>query len=202
MSHYSHYPDYDVLSLINEWDDHTKEIVLKRLGPFPEPQFLEEKEVKMLRLIAKHLCYENRDDIIDWIIYFLDQRLKSNIGEHQRKSSLPQEKILIREGLKATDEATAQKYGKNFISAEIKEQFEILSSMQQGKAPMIPRWDSILQKELFDKLLDIMISAYYSHPTIWSEIGYGGPAYPRGYYRIELGWTDPWEPRRPGADKK
>jgi len=28
---------------------------------------------------------------------------------------------------------------------------------------------------------------------VWSEMGYGGPAYPRGYYRIEAGVTDPWE---------
>ncbi|QGG48091.1 gluconate 2-dehydrogenase subunit 3 family protein [Heliorestis convoluta] len=202
MAHYSHYPNYDVLSLINEWDDHTKEIVLKRLGPFPEPQLLEEKEVKMLRLIAKHLCYDNRDDIIDWILYYVDQRLKSNIGENQRKSTTPEEKVLIREGVKAIDKATQTKYGKTFISAEISEQFEILAALQLGSAPLIPEWATIPQQDLFDKLLDMMIGAYYSHPTVWSEIGYGGPAYPRGYYRIELGWTDPWEPRRPGAAKK
>ncbi len=32
----SHYPNYDVMVIVDEWDSHTKEIVKKRLGPFPE----------------------------------------------------------------------------------------------------------------------------------------------------------------------
>ncbi len=35
--------------------------------------------------------------------------------------------------------------------------------------------------------------AYYSHLVAWSEIGYGGPAYPRGYVRTQMGQLDPWE---------
>ena len=34
---------------------------------------------------------------------------------------------------------------------------------------------------------------YYSHPTAWSEMGFGGPASPRGYVRMELDRRDPWE---------
>lgn len=33
----------------------------------------------------------------------------------------------------------------------------------------------------------------YPHPRVWSEIGYAGPAYPRGYVRTQLGQLDPWE---------
>ena len=29
------YPNYDVLALQDEWDEHTRQIVKKRLGPFP-----------------------------------------------------------------------------------------------------------------------------------------------------------------------
>lgn len=28
------------------------------------------------------------------------------------------------------------------------------------------------------------LSAFYSHPWAWNEIGFGGPAYPRGYMRL------------------
>jgi hypothetical protein len=37
------------------------------------------------------------------------------------------------------------------------------------------------------------VSAYYSHPWAWDEIGFGGPAYPRGYMRLENGLPEPWE---------
>jgi hypothetical protein len=35
--------------------------------------------------------------------------------------------------------------------------------------------------------------AYYAHPVAWSEIGFGGPASPRGYVRMGLDRRDPWE---------
>jgi len=47
--------------------------------------------------------------------------------------------------------------------------------------------------DFFKQLLHDTVSAYYSHPLVWSDIGYGGPAYPRGYVRVEKGLTDPWE---------
>ncbi len=189
----SYYPDYNVLDSINEWDEHTKEVVLKRLGPFPEKRFLQEQEVRKLRLIIKHMVYDERDDIFDWILSYMDQRLHSEIGEFQRKPGTPPEKVLIREGLKALDSLSFKLYQKSFEEAAVEEQFAMLASLQLGKAAQIPEWSKIPQKDLFNKLLDMIISTYYSHPTIWSEMGYGGPAYPRGYYRIELGWTDPWE---------
>ena len=35
--------------------------------------------------------------------------------------------------------------------------------------------------------------AYYAHPTAWNEIGFGGPASPRGYVRMGFDRRDPWE---------
>jgi hypothetical protein len=35
--------------------------------------------------------------------------------------------------------------------------------------------------------------AYYAHPVAWNEIGFGGPASPRGYVRMGLDRRDPWE---------
>src|SRR5918912_1271190 len=39
-------------------------------------------------------------------------------------------------------------------------------------------------------------AAFYSHPWAWNEIGFGGPAYPRGYAAFgspHLGETEDWE---------
>ena len=38
-----------------------------------------------------------------------------------------------------------------------------------------------------------IVRAYYAHPTAWSEIGWGGPASPRGYVRMGFDERDPWE---------
>ena len=34
------------------------------------------------------------------------------------------------------------------------------------------------------RLLPDVVFAYYAHPTAWNEIGFGGPASPRGYVRM------------------
>ena len=42
-------------------------------------------------------------------------------------------------------------------------------------------------------LLKQTVGIYYSHPAAWSEIGFGGPASPRGYVRLGFNERDPWE---------
>ena len=43
------------------------------------------------------------------------------------------------------------------------------------------------------RLAKDIVFAYYAHPTAWSEIGWGGPASPRGYVRMDYDERDPWE---------
>ena len=38
-----------------------------------------------------------------------------------------------------------------------------------------------------------VLGAFYSHPWAWNEIGFGGPAYPRGYMRLGVGQKEAWE---------
>ena len=43
-------------------------------------------------------------------------------------------------------------------------------------------------------------TAFYSHPWAWNEIGFGGPAYPRGYKNLGIDRREPYEvARRPPA---
>ena len=45
-------------------------------------------------------------------------------------------------------------------------------------------------------------TAFYAHPFAWSEIGFPGPAYPRGYKNAGVGKLEPFEVRdaRPAED--
>ncbi|HZC53738.1 MAG TPA: hypothetical protein VE441_14735, partial [Mycobacterium sp.] len=36
-------------------------------------------------------------------------------------------------------------------------------------------------------------TAFYSHPWSWNEIGFGGPAYPRGYLNLGIDRREHWE---------
>ncbi|NMB00036.1 MAG: gluconate 2-dehydrogenase subunit 3 family protein [Firmicutes bacterium] len=195
MKNAGFYPDYDVLALQDEWDVHTRMIVNKRLGPF-QFKLLSEWEQQMIKAVAGHLVYEERDEILTWIAAHLDSELGKPQGEAQRKPNVPPQKTLILEGLQALELWAKGKFLKAFLNLNIRQQYELINALQHGELEPNADWDQTKQKELFQKLLGLMVEAYYSHPWVWSEIGYGGPAYPRGYVRVELGLTDPWEPRR------
>lgn len=65
--------------------------------------------------------------------------------------------------------------------------------MQKGELSD-PAWDGLGAKNFFAKrLLSDIPGLYYSHPIAWSEMGFGGPASPRGYVRMGLDRRDPWE---------
>ncbi|ACV62756.1 conserved hypothetical protein [Desulfofarcimen acetoxidans DSM 771] len=195
MQERTRYINYNVLKEKEHWDDHTREIVLKRLGPFIEYKFLSEHETKMILAIAEHIVYDERKEILLYVVHNLDNTLASPIGENQRKVGIPEHKILVRQGLKAVDKFAQKQYGVSFLEINKQQQLSVLTALSKGEA-MQMEWQSIPQKELFKKLATEIVSAYYSHPTVWSEIGYGGPAYPRGYVRVETGLTDPWEAKR------
>jgi hypothetical protein len=38
-----------------------------------------------------------------------------------------------------------------------------------------------------------LLTVFYAHPWSWNEIGFGGPAYPRGYARLGVGLSEEWE---------
>ena len=48
-------------------------------------------------------------------------------------------------------------------------------------------------KRFWAMLVSDCCAVYYAHPYAWDEIGFGGPAYPRGYIRLESGEAEPWE---------
>ncbi|WP_230686063.1 gluconate 2-dehydrogenase subunit 3 family protein, partial [Burkholderia gladioli] len=71
----------------------------------------------------------------------------------------------------------------------------LLRGLQAGEAPPAGvDWQGLEPKLFFAKrVLQDLAAAYYSHPSAWSEIGFGGPASPRGYVRMDFNRRDPWE---------
>ena len=57
-------------------------------------------------------------------------------------------------------------------------------------------WDTMNVARAFSVVMRYVAQAFYSHPWAWNEIGFGGPAYPRGYSAFgspHLGEREPWE---------
>jgi hypothetical protein len=54
-------------------------------------------------------------------------------------------------------------------------------------------WHGMPASRVFSLWLRYACSAFYSHPWAFNEIGYGGPAYPRGYKNLGLDRRENWE---------
>ena len=90
------YPGFNVLTEAKAWDPHTRKIILERLGPFAELKFFQPQEAAAFKTVAGHLAYDQRDEILKYIVSYADQRLASTIGENQRKPGIPREADLVR----------------------------------------------------------------------------------------------------------
>lgn len=192
----SHYPDFNILDQQAEWDPHTQEIVLKRLENPGQPKFFSLEERDTMISLSASLLDEERVDILEYIVSWYDAKLLSSLGEGERGENIPPEGELIHSGLRALETAAQVIYGKGVVNLPHEVREALLRQLQQGSVTADMKWSTKVQQALFKKLLVSVTKAYYSHPTVWSEIGYGGPAYPRGYVRSELGLTDPWEAKR------
>jgi hypothetical protein len=105
--------------------------------------------------------------------------------------------------LLAMDVEAQSRSGCRFHELQVSQQDALLRSMQEGQA-RDPAWGGMPSEVFFTKrLLHDVVSAYYAHPAAWNEIGFGGPAGPRGYVRLNYDRRDPWEASeaRPGREQ-
>ena len=54
-------------------------------------------------------------------------------------------------------------------------------------------WQRMPMHRYWGLVVQDCVEMYYAHPWAWDEIGFGGPAYPRAYMRLERGEPEPWE---------
>ncbi len=191
----TYYPDFDVMEAQEAWDPHTRDIVTRRLEAGKSLTALTPGEAALLESLLRHLLYEERADILGFVVSHFDKKVAERFGEGQRKAGVPEEDQLIRQGLIGLDDVAKHRHGQPWMELSVEEQVALVRELQSGSLEPVGMMAGLPQKELFDKVLSLALEAYASHPQVWSEMGYGGPAYPRGYYRIEQGLRDPWEPQ-------
>ena len=154
--------------------------------------------------IADALCRRilpqtNEEDAVS-LVALLDAKLLADHGDGFREASMPYMREAWRRGLAAIDgEAKARHDGRGFAVLADRERDALLRSMQSGEVNG-DRWSGLDAKAFFDRRILVDVPAlFYSHPKSWNEIGFGGPASPRGYVRLDGDRLDPWEGGRSRA---
>ena len=186
------YPDYDVLAEAKHWDEVTRNVVLDRVQNVPPIRFFDEREAATLAAFCNIVTAQDSEPRIP-VLNYIDEKLFDGKRDGWQYYDLPDDDEVwhgVARGL--DDEAQAFE---SFAAAPNDVQADIVGRF--AKADLHGGvWGTLNTARAFSVVMRYVVQAFYSHPWAWNEIGFGGPAYPRGYAAFgspELGEREHWE---------
>lgn len=190
------YPGYDVLAKRDtpSWNELTRQVVARRLDEVPNRRFFEHHEWQTMEAICDRLLPQpERVEQPIPLVPFIDEKLHLGRGEGYRFEGLPPIREAYRRALRGFDQDGAARFGQRFVELSPAQRDTVIRAVEQGE-PQGEAWRGMAVKTFFRSvLLSEVVAVYYAHPAAWSEIGFGGPASPRGYVRLSSNRIDPWE---------
>ena len=193
-----YYPGFQTLSQKSFWDEATRKIVLARVEQVRPIRFFSPEEARLMAAVCDRILpQDDRDELHKIpIINSIDDRLYKNRLDGYRFESMPPDQEAHRLGLRAITEIAQHMFGSPFLELSALEQESVLETLHDGDPPAGQSiWQRMPVSRYWLLLVSDVVGAYYAHPYAWDEIGFGGPAYPRGYMRLENGEPEPWEVR-------
>jgi hypothetical protein len=191
-----YYPGYHTLSQQAFWDEATRREVLNRVNNVPPIRFFAPDEERVMRAVVDRIIPQ--DDRVAAtripILPAIDKRLYDNVMDGYRFEGMPPDQEVFRLGIKGIQAIARKLFDKSFEELQPGDQDQVLVTLHDGN-PVAGHeyWDQMTVTHFWQMLVQDCIEGYYAHPYAWDEIGFGGPAYPRGYMRLEHGVPEPWE---------
>jgi hypothetical protein len=192
-----YYPGFSTLDQQAYWDAATRSKVLDRVYNVPPIRFFTLDEARLLETIADHLIPQ--DDRFPAtripIVPRIDERLHMGQIPGYQFSEMPPDGEAYRLGFQAIRNIAEKSYGRDFHTLSWHEQDLLLKSIHDAKPQEGAEeiWKKMPVHRFWALIMQDCLKAYYAHPWSWDEIGFGGPAYPRAYVRLEHGEPEPWE---------
>lgn len=202
------YPGYDVLAKRDtpSWNEQTRAVIEERLAINPEThRFFSDEEWPTLKAVCARIVPQpgDRSQPVP-VAAMVDEKIHKGHGDGFRNAKLPRMDEAWRRGLKALDAEAKDAHGAGFHELPPDKQDQLLRLIEQGKATS-DAWGEMPSSLFFkERILTDVVKSYYAHPTAWNEIGWGGPASPRGYVRVDVDRHDPWEAAeaKPGREEE
>jgi hypothetical protein len=182
------FPGYNVMRQQRAWDEVTTSVVTARLGPPSPPRFFTVEEEPTARALLDRLLAQDEDPRVP-VFEVIDVRLAERSGDGFRYEDLPDDPQAWRQSIAALNDSALSDFGRPFAQLAHRQQRGIVEEVRLSKE----KWHGLPASRLFSLWMRYACSAFYAHPWAWNEIGFGGPAYPRGYKYLALGAREPWE---------
>jgi hypothetical protein len=193
------YPDFDVLEQAGHWDAVTRQMVVGRIESVPELRFFGPREAATLSVLCDVLTAQDAEPRIP-LINFVDEKYDKAELDGFQFADMPDDRDAWRLVARGLDESARERAEvETFAAAPAEVREAIVADFAQGELTG-GAWEQLDVKKAFGLVMRVTLACFYSHPWAWNEIGFGGPAYPRGYSRfgspeIAPAEREPWEGR-------
>jgi hypothetical protein len=192
------FPGFDVLGQARHWDQVTADVVTARIAVPATLKFFTGPEAPGARALLNLLTGQDGEQAVP-VLEMVDSRLAAGETDGWRYADMPEDGQAWRDTLAYLDADAGQRCGTSFAEAPEADQAALVQAVQDMKSAA---WHGLPAANVWSLWTRYACTAFYAHPSAWAEIGFPGPAYPRGYKNAGVGKLEPFEVRdaRPAAD--
>lgn len=197
------YPGYDVRSKRDtpSWNDKTREVIAARLAVSSRPRFFSADEWRTLAALCDRVMPQPEGRARVPLEAYVDRELSARKTKGYRLANMPQPTEAWRQGLAALNEVALRERGHAFALLTQSDQDGILRQLAKGSLEAAALKGMPAESFWTSHVIHDVLGAYYAHPDAWNEMGWAGPASPRGYVRLDLNRRDAWEPEEAAPEK-
>lgn len=184
------YPGFDVLAQVDAWDDVTAGAVLARLSHPTGLSFFTPAEVAVAAPLLDLLLAQDGEPRVP-VLELIDTRLAVGETDGWHYDGMPQDSDAWRQTLAALDQDARNRFGSGFADLGSTQQAVLVQVVQDADGD----WHGFQSWHVWSLWTRYACTAFYSHPWAWNEIGFPGPAYPRGYLNLGVDALEKQEQR-------
>jgi hypothetical protein len=178
---------FDTVAQAGHWDDVTRSVVFARLSTPAPIAFFQPAEEATARALCDRLLAQDGEPRVP-VVEVIDARLLAGDGDGYRYADMPEDGDAWKRSLRALDRDAEAVHGDHFWSLRADAQRHLIEQVQ-----LAGDWHGMPGRRVFSLWMRYATTAFYAHPWAWNEIGFPGPAYPRGYKALTPGRREPFE---------
>ena len=175
------------------WNVKTREVIDERLSLQVPDGVLTATQFATLQKLVHRVCPDPEGRLATTTLAMIVHRIADNDRDGYRHHALPGTAECWRRGLDALEAEARARHGVAFAALTGENADIVLRLASQGDVSA-GEWVHVPPRLFWRwRLIPDCVSAHWAQPSLWSAMGFGGPAAPRGYVRTGIDRRDPWE---------
>jgi hypothetical protein len=183
------FPGFDAAAQARHWDPATAGVVLDRLAMPPDIRFFTPAEEAAATALCDELLGQVKEPLVP-LVPLIDARLAEHQTDGWHYDDMPEDGQAWRDSLSYLDADARDKFGSGLAECAPADRQAVIQAVQDAGSG---DWHGLNAGHVWSLWTRYACTAFYAHPLAWNEIGFPGPAYPRGYKNAGVDAREPFE---------